>query len=218
MGSRDEFPAAVKRLVADRVAHSCSNPGCQARTSGPQADPGKALNVGVAAHITAAAPGGPRYDSALGSRERSGAANAIWLCQTCAKLVDNDPARYSADMLRDWKRRAELRVLAEVGKAVAAVAPRSRGITAEEADILIASSQKGEIYLMRCDQYGPWVRVARHDFHEEEDPAVAAEYVVALDSLRRKGLCRHEVKMLYQLTAAGFKVARRLRELMGSDA
>src|SRR5690242_10450826 len=62
--SRDDFPESAKRALSARVNAKCSNPDCGAATSGPQLDPCKALNVGVAAHIAAAAPGGPRYDPA----------------------------------------------------------------------------------------------------------------------------------------------------------
>src|SRR5574337_850887 len=113
---RDDFTEDVKRAIANRVAHHCSNPECQAETSGPQLDPTKTLNVGVAAHITAASTGGPRYDSSLSSEERSHPNNGIWLCQTCAKLVDNDPLRYSADLLRKWKSKAEDAAFSEIGK------------------------------------------------------------------------------------------------------
>jgi hypothetical protein len=61
----------------------------------------------VAAHITAASPDGPRYDPVLSQDERRSQNNGIWLCQTCAKLVDNDPLRYHAEMLREWKAFAE---------------------------------------------------------------------------------------------------------------
>src|SRR5262249_11945683 len=75
--------------------------------SGPQADPSGTVNIGVAAHITAASPEGPRYDAALTPEQRSAADNGIWLCQTDGKLVDNDAVRYTAEGLRDWKARAE---------------------------------------------------------------------------------------------------------------
>src|SRR5215510_4956839 len=74
-----------------------AKPGCCAQTSGPQVQAGKALNVGVAAHISGAAPGGPRYDTALAPQARADIANGVWLCQTCAKLVDNHPARFTAE-------------------------------------------------------------------------------------------------------------------------
>jgi hypothetical protein len=114
--SRDDFPEPIKRALAARVNYRCSNPDCSAQTSGPQVEPAKALNVGVAAHITGAAPGGPRYDATLTPDERTDIANGVWLCQTCAKLVDNDPARFSAAALRGWKTKAEQQALHLVGK------------------------------------------------------------------------------------------------------
>lgn len=67
----------------------------------------KVINIGVAAHITAAAPRGPRYDPALSVKERKSIRNAIWLCQTCAKLIDSDMPEYTVELLRKWKRVAE---------------------------------------------------------------------------------------------------------------
>lgn len=104
---RDEFPQGIKELLSKRVGNRCSNPNCRQLTSGPQEDPNKALNVGVAAHITAASLDGPRYDSALSSEQRTSANNGIWLCQKCAKLVDNDPTRYTIKILTNWKTTAE---------------------------------------------------------------------------------------------------------------
>ncbi|QGQ23935.1 hypothetical protein F1728_15145 [Gimesia benthica] len=65
------------------------------------------MNVGVAAHITAASVGGPRYDAFCGKEYRSSAQNGIWLCQTCAKLIDSDPSQFSKEILLDWKLVAE---------------------------------------------------------------------------------------------------------------
>jgi hypothetical protein len=55
--ARDDFTKETIETLAKRVGSRCSNPGCRAWTNGPHSDPSKALNVGVAAHITAAAPG-----------------------------------------------------------------------------------------------------------------------------------------------------------------
>lgn len=84
----------------------CSNPDCRAPTSGPDGD-GGVTNTGVAAHISAASPGGARYDPTLTPEGRSDISNGIWLCQTHAKLVDDDEASYSVAVLRDWKETAE---------------------------------------------------------------------------------------------------------------
>jgi hypothetical protein len=105
--TRDEFSREVRQALAARVGLRCSNPECQQLTSGPAADPARALNIGVAAHITAAAPGGPRFDPALTPDERVAIENGIWLCHTCGALVDRDTARFSVNVLRCWKEAAE---------------------------------------------------------------------------------------------------------------
>lgn len=111
---RDEFDDKTKEVLARRVGYRCSNPNCRKLTCGPQTDPAKAVNIGVAAHMTAASQGGPRHDARLSSEERKSIDNGIWLCQNCAKLVDNDEQRYTTDLLTDWKRLSEQAALLEV--------------------------------------------------------------------------------------------------------
>ncbi|MGJ4949011.1 hypothetical protein [Bradyrhizobium sp. HKCCYLS20291] len=67
------------------------------------------INIGVGAHITAAAPGGKRYAKSLTSEERRSPNNCIWLCQNCAKLIDSDETAFSTERLHDWKMRREVR-------------------------------------------------------------------------------------------------------------
>jgi hypothetical protein len=104
---RDEFSASIKETLSKRVALRCSNPACLAPTSGPHSSPSKSVNLGVASHITAAAAGGPRYDGTLSTEQRASSENAIWLCQRCAKLVDNDCTRFTVQVLQKWKFQAE---------------------------------------------------------------------------------------------------------------
>jgi hypothetical protein len=87
----------------------CSNPDCRMPTFGAAKDHDRFVNVGVASHITAAAPGGPRYDPNLTSDERRHQSNGIWLCQTHGKLVDSDSEHFTVEKLREWKRVAEER-------------------------------------------------------------------------------------------------------------
>lgn len=113
---RDDFSRDTKLILAHRANLICSNPECEATTGGPQDDPSKALNIGVAAHITAASPGGQRYDISLTADERCSSGNGIWLCQNCAKLVDNDAVRYPAKLLHAWKTVREHNALHSIGK------------------------------------------------------------------------------------------------------
>ncbi|MDO8320688.1 hypothetical protein [Rhodoferax sp.] len=109
---RDDFGVAAIAVLAKRVGVRCSNPACRRPTSGPRSDGAKVVNIGVAAHITAAAAGGPRYDPKLTPAERGHPSNGIWLCQNCAKLIDNDPERFQIEQLRAWKSDSEAQALA----------------------------------------------------------------------------------------------------------
>lgn len=110
----DEFGDDVKRAIAGRAADRCANPQCRALTGGPTNDRMKSFNVGVAVHIRTVASRGHRYDPALSNEEYRDQSNAIWLCQRCASVIDNDVARYSTDLLRAWKKTAETEVLQSV--------------------------------------------------------------------------------------------------------
>lgn len=153
MNMRDDFTNQTKEMLSKRVGHFCSNPGCRHGTSGPQDDPLKAINVGVAAHITAASEGGPRYDSSIASEDRAHIDNGIWLCQTCAKLVDSDTSRYTASLLREWRRTAEIE---------AALALQNRGHARSDRIVVYAKVERLMPKLlaeMRSDlEQNPYVR------------------------------------------------------------
>jgi hypothetical protein len=107
MSKRDEFSASTKALLARRVAYLCSHPDCYQPTIGPARGEFKAVKLGEAAHITAAAEGGPRYDASLTSEQRRHFANGIWMCAKHAKQVDSDEKHFTVEMLRQWKEDAE---------------------------------------------------------------------------------------------------------------
>jgi hypothetical protein len=122
---RDDFTQSVKDQLARRVAWRCSNPECHSATTGPRSDAELSVSIGVAAHIHAAAEGGPRYLDSQSAGERSSVSNGVWLCQNCAKLVDNDLLRFSASTLREWKLWAEGWALASIRAASEPAAPPS---------------------------------------------------------------------------------------------
>lgn len=103
---RDNFTPTVKNKLAKRVLYVCSNPNCRKITIGPDSENG-INNIGVAAHICAAAPGGPRYDKNMSEEERKSINNGIWLCQSCAKLIDSDENKYTVQLIKTWKEQTE---------------------------------------------------------------------------------------------------------------
>ena len=73
--NRDEFSAATVRALQERAGNRCSNLDCGIVTSGPHSNPKKAVRIGKAAHICAAAPGGKRYALNMTAEERSHISN-----------------------------------------------------------------------------------------------------------------------------------------------
>lgn len=113
---RANFRESVKAALRERVAHRCSNPDCRASTAAPGSGSAGIVRAGDAAHITAAAPKGPRYDASTPSAERSSIENGIWLCVVCARKVDHDQNSYSVELLRGWKVSAEAAAARELGR------------------------------------------------------------------------------------------------------
>jgi len=116
---RDDFLQPIKNQLREMCGGICSNPDCRAYTFGPTMEKRTGhSNIGVAAHIAAAAPGpgARRYNADMTADERSAADNGIWLCQSCSKLIDTDEARFTVELLKQWKFQAEKRAMDLIGK------------------------------------------------------------------------------------------------------
>lgn len=107
--SRGHFRQDIQKQLMMRAGVRCSNPDCRRPTTGPnRTSKIQAASVGVAAHIRAASPGGPRYDPLQTEDERHSFGNGIWLCELCAALIDKGGGQgYPVDTLMIWKMASE---------------------------------------------------------------------------------------------------------------
>ena len=106
--TRDNFSAPTRAILAARSGHRCSFPGCDQATEGPSNEGSDATaSIGEACHITAASPGGRRYDPNMTSEERLSAENGIWMCRTHGALIDRDDIAYTVSVIHKWKQDAE---------------------------------------------------------------------------------------------------------------
>lgn len=105
--SRDDFSEKTKLQIAKRAGWLCSFPSCRTLTIGSTADGKGEINIGTAAHICAAAPGGPRYDESMSPDDRSSANNGIWMCRDHGKAIDSDVKEFTVERLREWKKQAQ---------------------------------------------------------------------------------------------------------------
>ena len=113
---RDSFSPNVVQSLYKRSGGRCCK--CGAATFGPHKyDQDKFRSVGEAAHIAAAARGGPRYDRRMSRKERCSAANGLWLCSKCHRIVDRNTKKYTTAVLMELKRRGEERARRMIGVA-----------------------------------------------------------------------------------------------------
>lgn len=103
--NRDEFTPATRRAIERQARGHCSYPLCRRLTSGATSDGVGEINIGIASHICAAAPEGPRYDEEMTRDQRRSADNGIWLCDVHARAVDSKDSKFTVEELREWKRR-----------------------------------------------------------------------------------------------------------------
>lgn len=143
--NRDNFTSATKSKIAKRAGWLCSFPACRAATVGATSDADGVIVVGTAAHICAAAPGGPRYDEKQSPEERSSVTNGIWMCRNHGTAIDSTDSKFTVAQLLEWKKQAEnesrlhvLRNDAVCGPAVTTNAPLRTSVrAAAEADLKV---------------------------------------------------------------------------------
>lgn len=86
--NRDDFTERTKLQLAKRAGWLCSDPSCRRETIGANSDGDGEINLGIAAHICAAAPEGPRYDDTMTPDQRKSPDNGIWMCELHGRAVD----------------------------------------------------------------------------------------------------------------------------------
>lgn len=147
---RDEFSKGTIDALAKRAAQTCSNPDCHKLTSGPQLEETGFVILGVASHITAAAPGGPRYDPSLTSDQRSSITNGIWLCENCAKMIDRDLVKYTVELLHQWKQDHEAWVTTRIVSSVNGRSQQTQQDDFKEVTDLLTKVYSNSVPLSQC--------------------------------------------------------------------
>lgn len=114
---KSDFTEKTKLLLRARVNNRCSKPDCRKITvAAHQEHPEKTTSIGEAAHIYAAEPEGPRYNSNMTDNERKSIDNGIWLCSEHHKIIDREPKTYTVKMLNEWKIQTEEYIRKQLGK------------------------------------------------------------------------------------------------------
>ncbi|WP_147425619.1 hypothetical protein [Mucilaginibacter gracilis] len=101
------------------------------------------MNLGQAAHICAAAVGGPRYQPNMTPEERSSPENGIWLCNMHARAVDLDEITYPAPVLKAWKNAAEDRASKALLNAESEIQKGSETLVVLDIDLMFTGEWIG---------------------------------------------------------------------------
>ena len=105
--NRDEFLEKTKLQIAKRAGWLCSDPSCRWPTIGSTSDGDGEINLGMASHICAAAPDGPRYDPNQTPSQRRSTENGIWMCRLHGTAVDAKDPKFTVELLHQWKAQAQ---------------------------------------------------------------------------------------------------------------
>lgn len=101
-GARYISSRVVKMLYA-HSGNECANPSCHAKLVYVE-DNAKDEQI---CHIEAASSKGPRYNPNQTEEERNGYDNLILLCHKCHDMIDNNPEKYTVELLKQWKKEHE---------------------------------------------------------------------------------------------------------------
>lgn len=120
MKQRDNFDSKTNETLAKRASFICSNPECRCFTlAASDTDAMKFIYNGIAAHITAASTGGPRYDINKTAEERSNILNGIFLCSNCSIAIDkNNGIDFTVQRLLAWKNEHEIWIRENLNKSI----------------------------------------------------------------------------------------------------
>ncbi|MFC1692114.1 hypothetical protein ACFL1R_01250 [Candidatus Latescibacterota bacterium] len=91
---------------------------------------------------------------------------------------------------------------------------KKRILSKEEKELLVAAAQGSEFYIISETGCGQFVQVGDKDFND--NPAIIATYIEALESLRKKGYVSRKSNTYYRLTSSGWEKAEKLAKKSGN--
>lgn len=170
--NRDNFSQNTKIELAKRVSYRCSNPDCRKITIGPTETKYGTVSIGIACHIYAASPNGPRSNPNLSSNERKSIDNGIWLCSNCSIMIDKDAESYPPELLYEWKKNAEANALTDLKNSTQSNATKNHTVNysiINNAIIEVLHDDKLIAFLKEHDFTQPYYRPVLNSLYELMD-------------------------------------------------
>ena len=168
----------LKRLFAVS-RNQCSFPGCCLPII---ENDGDGTVTGIICHINARSKGGPRFDAKQSAKKRHSFENLILLCSRHSKIIDSNPKRYPASMLREIKADHETQGFVEVSPKDAKAADR---LTEEYNFIYVSGS--ASVNIDKVDT----VKAKTVNFKSSQRPRVSPPEGSIASSLEHRNYVKH---------------------------
>jgi hypothetical protein len=182
--NRDDFTEQTKLKIAKRAGWLCSYPSCRYPTIGSTSDGDGEINVGIAAHICAAAPGGPRYDPGMTPEQRRSPDNGIWMCQIHGKAVDAKDPMFTVELLHEWKVKAQKESLRRVLNDDVAHGLMAQTLSKDELGARLHAATAADLKVFRQSDKWPSTSIALTlEVEGLNDPVSTSALAMALATL-----------------------------------
>jgi len=130
-------PTTLK-LLCTKSGNRCAMPSCRKILVIERTEKDIEFLNALVAHIRGEKPGSARYDTDMSDEERNSYKNLILICPSCHGIIDNQPNSYPVELLIQYKREHEERIIEATKNEV----PK---ITFSELDIVIKHLIKNPI-------------------------------------------------------------------------
>jgi len=158
--NRDDFSPTTKVKIAKRAGGHCADPSCRRLTNSANSDGTGEINLGIAAHICAAASGGPRYDPNQTPAQRSSVENGIWMCRLHGTAVDANDSKFTVELLREWQAQSWKDSWRANLYGEGPLAPASRTPTEGELGARVRAAAAADLEVFRRSEKWPLTAVA----------------------------------------------------------
>ena len=167
---RRQVSARTQKILYALSGNRCAYPQCLTPLVHTTTNANADAQIGEICHIYSASPNGPRGDGGLPSHRLNSPENLVLFCPTHHTLVDTQPDRHPASLLKTWKATRENHQLSDITTDLARSTPiasslATRLIDAKIVDV-IDSLRKSRF--LHDSRTRPNAAVIAHRVHEGE--------------------------------------------------
>ncbi len=167
---RRQVSARTQKMLYALSGNRCAYPQCSTLLVQTTTDATADAQIGEICHIYSASPTGPRGDGGLPSHRLNSPENLVLFCPTHHTLVDTQPDRHPASLLKQWKATRENHQLSTITTDLARSTPIASSLATRLIDAKIdeAMDSLRKSRFLRDSKTAPNAAVIAQRVHEGE--------------------------------------------------